>query len=127
MFIIDHSIKEGADPRTSSRAACSSSRSTQGQAINAGWAPHLDLEPIALPTWPDRGRWLRPGSPRPEQQALAHASTHWCPSTSTRCAPAARSRRQDLAAVHERLVKEINFWSDRYIKLQDDIAARTCA
>ena len=28
-----------------------------------------------------------------------------------------------LAAVHERLVKEINFWSDRYIKLQDDIAA----
>jgi len=25
--------------------------------------------------------------------------------------------------VHERLVKEINFWSDRYIKLQDDIAA----
>lgn len=28
-----------------------------------------------------------------------------------------------LAAVHERLVKEINFWSDRYIKLSDDIAA----
>jgi hypothetical protein len=28
-----------------------------------------------------------------------------------------------LAAVHERLVKEINFWSDRYIKLQDDKAA----
>ena len=28
-----------------------------------------------------------------------------------------------LAAVHERLVKEINFWSDRYIKVQEDIAA----
>jgi hypothetical protein len=28
-----------------------------------------------------------------------------------------------LTAVHERLVKEINYWSDRYIKLQDDIAA----
>jgi hypothetical protein len=28
-----------------------------------------------------------------------------------------------LGAVHERLVKEINFWSDRYIKLQDDAAA----
>jgi hypothetical protein len=25
--------------------------------------------------------------------------------------------------VHARLVKEINFWSDRYIKLQDDLAA----
>ena len=28
-----------------------------------------------------------------------------------------------LAAVHERLVKEINYWSDRYIKLSDDKAA----
>ena len=28
-----------------------------------------------------------------------------------------------LAAVHERLVKEINYWSDRYIKLKADIAA----
>jgi len=35
----------------------------------------------------------------------------------------AHQLRQPLAAVHERLVKEINFWSDRYIKLQDDIAA----
>ena len=39
-----------------------------------------------------------------------------------------RSRREQnvdktLNAVHERLVKEINYWSDRYIKLQDDIAA----
>ena len=39
-----------------------------------------------------------------------------------------RTRREQavdktLAAVHERLVKEINFWSDRYIKLQDDLAA----
>lgn len=28
-----------------------------------------------------------------------------------------------LAAVNERLVKEINYWSDRYIKLSDDVAA----
>jgi hypothetical protein len=28
-----------------------------------------------------------------------------------------------LAAVNERLVKEINHWSDRYIKLTDDVAA----
>ncbi len=28
-----------------------------------------------------------------------------------------------LAAVNERLVKEINYWSDRYIKLTDDVAA----
>jgi hypothetical protein len=28
-----------------------------------------------------------------------------------------------LAAVHERLVKEINYWQDRSIKLKDDVAA----
>ena len=28
-----------------------------------------------------------------------------------------------LAAVHERLTKEINFWSDRYLKLKDDLDA----
>lgn len=28
-----------------------------------------------------------------------------------------------MAAVNERLVKEINYWSDRYIKLSDDVAA----
>ena len=28
-----------------------------------------------------------------------------------------------LAAVHERLTKEIDFWSDRFIKLSDDKAA----
>jgi hypothetical protein len=28
-----------------------------------------------------------------------------------------------MAAVHERLVREINYWSDRYIKLQDDLSA----
>jgi hypothetical protein len=36
-----------------------------------------------------------------------------------------RERQADktLAAVNERLVKEINYWSDRYIKLQDDVNA----
>jgi hypothetical protein len=59
-----------------------------------------------------------------EQVALAHASTHLVPEHFDEV----RARREKtvdktLAAVHERLVKEINFWSDRYIKLQDDIAA----
>ena len=31
--------------------------------------------------------------------------------------------REDDAAVQERLVKEINYWSDRYIKLSDDVSA----
>ena len=56
--------------------------------------------------------------------ALAHASTHLVPEHFNEV----RSRREQnvdktLNAVHERLVKEINYWSDRYIKLQDDITA----
>ena len=34
-----------------------------------------------------------------------------------------RQANKIMAAVNERLVKEINYWSDRYIKLQDDVSA----
>jgi hypothetical protein len=59
-----------------------------------------------------------------ENIALAHASVNMVPEHFDEV----RSRREQnvdktLNAVHERLVKEINYWSDRYIKLQDDIAA----
>ncbi len=92
----------------------------QGGAINAGWAPHLDLEPIgkadmALIEDVLAAPWITQNL---EQQALAHASTHLVPEHFDEV----RTRREKsvdktLAAVHERLVKEINFWSDRYIKL----------
>lgn len=145
MFIIDHSVKEGASPggqHGDSRSATHIANhvisrrmqfveiNPQGSAINAGWAPHLDLEPIGKA---DMGLiedvlaapWLI-GNPAQnlEQQALAHASAHLVPEHFDEV----RNRREKhvdktLSAVHERLVKEINYWSDRYIKLQDDIAA----
>ncbi|MCB1659063.1 MAG: DUF3883 domain-containing protein, partial [Pseudomonadales bacterium] len=34
-----------------------------------------------------------------------------------------RQANKTMAAVNERLVKEVNYWSDRYIKLQDDVSA----
>lgn len=127
MFIIDHCVKEGSDS-----AAVVSRRmqfveiDPQGGAINAGWAPHLDLEPIAkadMSLIEDvlRAPWITQNL---EQQALAHASIHLVPEHFDEV----RTRREKsvdktLSAVHERLVKEINYWSDRYIKLQDDIAA----
>ena len=127
MFIIDHSVKEGADPaHIVSRRMQFIEIDPQGGAINAGWAPHLDLEPIGKA---DMGLiedvlaapWITQNL---EQQALAHASTHLVPEHFDEV----RTRREKhvdktLAAVQERLVKEINYWSDRYIKLQDDIAA----
>lgn len=98
----------------------------QGHATNAGWAPHLDLEPIApadLKLIEDvlAAPWIAKDL---EQQALAHAGSFLVPEHFDEV----RTRREKavdktLAAVHERLVKEINFWSDRYIKLQEDIAA----
>ena len=131
MFIIDHSVREGADPtHVVSRRMQFVEIDPQGGAINAGWAPHLDLEPISKS---DMGLiedvldapWLNGTDARSlEQVALAHASTHLVPEHFDEV----RIRREKnvdktLAAVHERLVKEINYWSDRYIKFQDDIAA----
>jgi superfamily II DNA or RNA helicase len=127
MFIIDHSVKEGADPvHIASRRMQFVEIDPQGSAINAGWAPHLDLEPIGKA---DMGLiedvlaapWI---SQNLEQQALAHASTHLVPEHFNEVrTQREKSVDKTLAAVQERLVKEINYWSDRYIKLQDDIAA----
>ncbi|HPB76511.1 MAG TPA: DUF3883 domain-containing protein, partial [Chromatiaceae bacterium] len=95
-------------------------------AADAGWAPHLDLEPLDpahRPLIEDllAAPWIAHDL---EPRALAHAARHLVPDHYT----TVRTRREravdkTLAAVHERLVKEINFWSDRYIKLQDDLAA----
>ena len=131
MFIIDHSVREGADPaHVVSRRMQFVEIDPQGDAINAGWAPHLDLEPISksdMELIEDvlDAQWLNGTDARSlEQVALAHASTHLVPEHFDEV----RIRREKnvdktLAAVHERLVKEINYWSDRYIKFQDDIAA----
>ena len=127
MFIIDHSVKEGVDAtRVASRRMQFVEIDSKGHAINAGWAPHLDLEPLApadMALIDDElaAPWLAKDL---EQVALAHASTHLVPEHFDEV----RTRREKavdktLAAVHERLVKEVNFWSDRYIKLKDDIAA----
>jgi superfamily II DNA or RNA helicase len=131
MFIIDHSVKEGADSaHIVSRRMQFVELDPQGSAINAGWAPHLDMEPIdnsdmALIQDILAAPWLNGVDAKNlEQVALAHASTHLVPEHFEEV----RIRREKnvdktLAAVHERLVKEINYWSDRYIKFQGDLAA----
>ena len=127
MFIIDHSVKEGGDSsRAVSRRLQFVEITPDGHTINAGWAPHLDLEPLApadMPLIQDvlSAPWIVKDL---EHTALAHASSHLVPEHFDEV----RSRREKtvektLNAVHERLVKEINFWSDRYIKLQDDLQA----
>ena len=127
MFIIDHRVLEGQDPnRVASRRMQFVEIDAAGTTINAGWAPHLDLEPLdasdmALIQDVLASPWIAKDL---EHAALAHAGSHLVPEHFDEV----RSRREKsvdktLNAVHERLVKEINFWSDRYIKLQDDLAA----
>ena len=85
----------------------------------------FDLEPVSPE---DRARiedilnapWITQDL---EPRALGHASASLVPAHFNEVRER-RERQVDktLAAVHERLVVEINFWSDRYIKLQEDIA-----
>ncbi len=127
LFIIDHSIKEGLDnSQTTSRRMQFVQIDVQGQAIEAGWAPHLDLQAIGeqdLSIVQDviQSPWLANNH---ESQALAHAAQYLVPEhfeeVKTR-----RERTVDktMAAIRDRLTKEIQFWSDRYDRLRDDLAA----
>ena len=128
LFMIDHAVREsrGDNPRVASRRLQFVRIDAEGQATNAGWAPHLDLQPIEAEDFDLikdvlEGAWLNPGL---ESQAISHAATHLVPEHYSEV-KARRERQADkiLAAVNERLVKEINYWSDRYIKLSDDVAA----
>ena len=122
LFLLTHEIKSGDDQVLSKRLQFVRV-ATDGSATFAGWAPHLDLEPLAPA---DRALlndvlsapWIRADQ---EQRALALAATTLVPEHFQEVA----ERRiahvdKTLAAVHERLTKEIAFWSDRWIKLKED-------
>jgi len=132
LFMVDHSIREGENASSKHKPAIASRRlqfveiDQHGNTHHAGWAPHLDLQPIdeydhKLVQDVLAAAWMTGNL---EALALHHASQHLVPEhyqeVKTR-----RERQADkvLAAVNERLVKEINYWSDRYIKLTDDVAA----
>lgn len=126
LFMLDHSVLEGADTsRTASRRMQFVEIDADGKATHAGWAPHLDLQPITaadLQKVQDvlNAHWITQGL---ERVAMAYAASQLVPEHFNEV----RSRREQqanriLRAVHERLIKEINFWSDRYIKLKEDMA-----
>lgn len=132
LFMVDHSVREanqeGGDgkPIIASRRLQFVEIDQAGRALHAGWAPHLDLQPIdaqELKLVQDvvHAQWINADL---EALALSHASQHLVPEHYQEV-KSRRERQADkvLAAVNERLVKEINYWSDRYIKLSDDVAA----
>lgn len=127
LFIIDHAIRDGNDEsRMVSRRMQFVAIDPEGRTENAGWAPHLDLQPIGeeerrLVADVLASPWV---STDLERLALAHATEHLVPEHFAGVKER-RERMADrtMAAVQARLVKEINYWSDRYLKLQGDLQA----
>jgi superfamily II DNA or RNA helicase len=125
LFLLTHEVKSG-DGVVLSKRMQFIRVNPDGSAAFAGWAPHLDLEPLAES---DRSvlkeilgaSWIRTDQ---EQKAIALAAGTLVPEHFNEVA----NRRiehvdKTLAAVHERLTKEIAFWTDREIKLRDDAKA----
>lgn len=127
LFMVDHTVREGGNStEVASRRLQFVEIDENGEAINAGWAPHLDLQPIdeydkSFISDILDAPWL---SNKLETLALSHASQKLVPEHYGEVKDR-RERQADktLAAVNERLVKEIYYWSDRYIKLKDDVNA----
>jgi superfamily II DNA or RNA helicase len=127
LFLIDHSVKEGGESGlVVSRRLQFVAIDKHGAVTNAGWAPHLDLNPIepdqrALVAAETEADWIKKDL---EEAALAHSSDKLVPEHFEEV----RERRElqidkNLAAIHERLVKEIDYWSDRHEKLKTDLSA----
>lgn len=122
LFLITHEIKSG-DGTVLSKRLQFIRVAPDGRASFAGWAPHLDYEPLDAgdrPLLADllKSDWIRADQ---EQRALALAATTLVPEHFSEIA----SRRiahveKTLAAVHERLTREIAYWSDRWMKLRED-------
>jgi hypothetical protein len=122
LFLLTHEIKSG-DGQVLSKRLQFVKVAPDGSTTFAGWAPHLDLEPLTpadRPLLDDllTAPWICADQ---EQRALALAAATLVPEHFQEVA----GRRiahvdKTLAAVHERLTKEISFWSDRWLKLKED-------
>lgn len=125
LFLVTHEIKSGDDSVISKRLQFV--RVTpEGNATFAGWAPHLDYIPLSSedrPLFDDllKTEWITMDQ---EKRARALAADTLVPDHYTEVS----TRRfahvdKTLAAVHDRLTKEIAFWSDRWMRLKEDLDA----
>jgi hypothetical protein len=125
LFLLTHEVKSG-DGTVLSKRLQFVRVAPDGSASFAGWAPHLDLVPLDDA---ERGHikdiidapWAATNQ---EGRAVSLAAGTLVPEHFAEVA----NRRieqvdKTLAAVNDRLLKEISFWQDRWIKLSDDLAA----
>ncbi|MEK3662621.1 helicase-related protein [Paenibacillus sp. FSL F4-0236] len=129
LFMVEHAVREQQVTKTAlevSKRVQFVAIDEQGQTSMAGYAPHLDLrkasaEELVIVSDIMGSLWLAGDL---ESFATRYAAKY----IGAPHYEEVRNRREHeveriLQAVHERLVKEINFWQDRYLKLQEDIAA----
>ena len=134
LFMLDHSVREAAAataegvaaPRDISRRLQFVEMTADGSATPAPFARHLDLVPLdadQAPLVADvlQADWV---THHIEARALAYAVEHLVPEHTQEVATRRqRQANKQLAAVQDRLVKEIQYWSDRAIKLDIDVRA----
>lgn len=125
LFLLTHEVKSG-DGLVISKRLQFVRVLPDGSATFAGWAPHLDLEPLIPSDRPLLAEtlaapWLTAGLERRALALAAHSLVpeHFKEIAERRIAHVDKT----LTAVHERLTKEIDYWSDRFIKLTEDRAA----
>lgn len=128
LFMLDHSVREasGPAPKDISRRLQFVEMAPDGSAHTAPFARHLDLVPIsaeqaALVAHVLQADWV---NHHLEARAVAYAVEQLVPQHTDEVV-SRRQRQADkqLAAVRERLIKEIQYWSDRAIKLDMDVRA----
>lgn len=125
LFLLTHEIKSG-DGTVLSKRLQFVRVGPDGKAEFAGWAPHLDLEPLpqserALLRDVLGAPWVSSGQ---EARALSLAATTLVPDHYGEVAQRRITHvEKTLNAVHERLSKEIAFWQDRWMKLKEDAEA----
>ncbi len=128
LLLVDHSIREGtgANTHTISQRLQFVRADATGNMSFAGWAPHLDMQPLsaadlALIEPLLEQPWLASGL---EARALTHAAAELAPGHFEEIH---QRRERQLAKIHsavrERLTKEINYLSRRAIELDLEVAA----
>ena len=125
LFLLTHEITSG-DGHVLSKRLQFVRVTPDGSSSFAGWAPHLDLDPLDPEDHPLltdilTAPWIQVNQ---EQRALALAAATLVPDH-VREVTARRITQVDktINAVNERLTKEIEYWSDRWIKLKNDLAS----
>ena len=125
LLLLTHEVKSG-DGTVLSKRLQFIRVGPDGSARSAGWAPHLDLDPLGEA---DRGLvadlltadWL---STDLERRALGLAAGSLVPEHFREVADRRIAQvDKTLHAVHERLTAEIAFWTDRQLKFKESAEA----